>query len=195
MEKPQAYDIINLAIFASGNGSNAMNIINYFENEPKIKIKRIFCNKANAPIIEKAKTKNIDTILFNKSQLQESDFILSQLKAHSIDYIILAGFLLKIPEAMIKHFEDKIINIHPALLPKYGGKGMYGMNVHEAVVKNKESKTGITIHYVNENYDEGAIIFQAECEVLKTDTAEDVAQKIHHLEMKNFPRVIEQTIK
>lgn len=194
MKNTNAYEDINLAIFASGNGSNAMNIINYFENDPKVVVKKVFCNKATAPIIEKARTKAIDTVLFNKSQLNENDFVLNQLKANSIDYIILAGFLLKIPEAIIRHFEDRIINIHPALLPKYGGKGMYGMHVHEAVVKNKEPKTGITIHYVNENYDEGAIIFQAECDVLEKDTAEDVAAKIHELEMQHFPKVIEQII-
>lgn len=194
MEKPKAFDTLNLAIFASGNGSNAMNIINYFENEPKVNVKKVFCNKPKAPIIEKAKGRGIETVLFNKSQLQESDFVLNELKVHSIDYIILAGFLLKIPENLIKHFEDRIINIHPALLPKYGGKGMYGMHVHEAVVQNKEPKTGITIHYVNKNYDEGAIIFQAECAVLKTDTAKDVAAKIHELEMENFPRLIRQVL-
>jgi phosphoribosylglycinamide formyltransferase-1 len=186
---------MNLAIFASGNGSNAINIINYFEKKPEVNVLKVFCNNPKAPIIEKARSKGINTLVFSKSQLIDSDFILTQLKALRIDYIILAGFLLKIPESIIEQFKDKIINIHPALLPKYGGKGMYGMNVHKAVVHNKEPKTGITIHYVNENYDEGAIIFQADCEVLKTDTPESVAAKIHTLEMQYFPRVIEQTVK
>lgn len=195
MEKPTILKTINLAIFASGNGSNAFNIINYFEKNQDVNVSKVFCNKADAPVIEKARSKGIDSLVISKSQLIDDGFVLTQLKALQIDYIILAGFLLKIPENIVNHFKNKIINIHPALLPKYGGKGMYGMNVHKAVVQNQESKTGITIHYVNENYDEGATIFQAECEVLKTDSPEDVAQKIHKLEMEYFPRVIEQTVK
>ena len=195
MEKTKPSEPINLAIFASGNGSNAINIINYFEKKEDVTVKKIFCNKTEAPVIGKAKAKGISSYIFNKSQLEEDNFILTQLKALGIDYIILAGFLLKIPKHIVQHFEDKIINIHPALLPKYGGKGMYGKYVHQAVVDNKEPKTGISIHFVNENYDEGSIIFQAECEVLKTDTANDVADKIHDLEMTYFPRIIEQTIK
>jgi phosphoribosylglycinamide formyltransferase-1 len=195
LEKTKHTDPINLAIFASGNGSNALNIINYFEEREDIRVKKIFCNKKEAPVIGKAKAKGISSYIFTKSQLEEDNFILSQLKALGIDYIILAGFLLKIPKHIVQHFEHKIINIHPALLPKYGGKGMYGKHVHQAVVENKETKTGISIHFVNEHYDEGDIIFQEECEVLKTDTADDVARKIHKLEMTYFPRIIEQTIK
>jgi phosphoribosylglycinamide formyltransferase-1 len=195
LKKRKESDQINLAIFASGNGSNAINIIDYFKERENIVVKKIFCNKSEAPVINKAESKGISSFVFDKLQLEEDNLILTQLKALDIDYIILAGFLLKIPEYLVRHFENKIINIHPALLPKYGGKGMYGMHVHQAVVNNKESKTGISIHYVNENYDEGNIIFQAECEVLNTDTANDVAGKIHELEMKYFPRIIEQTIK
>ncbi len=195
MESTQTSDKINLAVFASGNGSNAVNIINYFKDKPDVHIKKVFCNKPQAPVIKKAKDLGIDSIVFDKRQLLESSFVLTQLKALDIDYIILAGFLLKIPEEIVGHYERRIINIHPALLPKYGGKGMYGMHVHRAVVENREPQTGITIHFVNENYDEGAVIFQAECEVSADDTPKDVASKIHDLEMQYFPRVIEQTVK
>lgn len=184
----------NIVIFASGNGSNALNIIKYFKSHKYIKIAAVFCNKPNAKVIDKAKRENIEVFIFDKNELSASEKVLNQLNEYAVDFIILAGFLLKIPEKIINNYPKKIINIHPALLPKYGGKGMYGTHVHEAVVKNKEKESGITIHYVNENYDEGAIIFQAKCEVFETDTAEDVATKIHALEMENFPRVIEETI-
>lgn len=183
-----------IAIFASGNGSNAVNIIKYFRFHKDIKIAAVFCNKPNAKVIDKAKHENREVFIFNKNELLASEKVLNKLYEYAVDVIILAGFLLKIPENIINNYPKKIINIHPALLPKYGGKGMYGMHVHEAVVKNKEKESGITIHYVNENYDEGDIIFQAKCKVLETDTAEDVATKIHTLEMKNFPGVIEETI-
>lgn len=195
MESTQSSDKTNLAVFASGNGSNAVNIINHFNDKPNIDIKRVFCNNPQAPVIKKAKDLGVDTLVFSKTQLLESGLVLTQLKALAIDYIILAGFLLKIPEEIVRRYKHKIINIHPALLPKYGGKGMYGMHVHRAVVENQEPKTGITIHYVNENYDEGAVIFQAECEVSADDTPEDIASKIHDLEMQYFPKAIEQTVK
>lgn len=184
-----------LIIFASGNGSNAENIIKHFNNNPDVVVQSVFCNTLKAKVLDKAKAEKVDTFVFNKSELQNREIVLAKLEELSPDLIILAGFLLKIPDFIISSFDQKIINIHPALLPKYGGKGMYGMNVHKAVVHNKEPKTGITIHYVNENYDEGAIIFQAECDVLKTDSPEDVAHKIHKLEMQYFPKVIERTVK
>ena len=183
-----------LIIFASGNGSNAQNIIKYFKNNLNIEVQAVFCNKPNAKVLDKAKAESVDTFVFNKSELQNREVVLAKLQDLSPDLIVLAGFLLKIPDFIISSFEQKIINIHPALLPKYGGKGMYGMHVHEAVVNDKETETGITIHYVNEHYDEGAIIFQAKCEVLGTDTAEDVAEKIHELEMEHFPKVTENTL-
>lgn len=183
----------NLALFASGSGSNVENIAKYFTNHPSIAIKTVFCNKSNAGVLERAKKLNIPAFVFSKSELEDGT-VSTQLEKDGIDFIVLAGFLLKFPENLIKRYANKIVNIHPALLPKYGGKGMYGMHVHNAVVANKESESGITIHYVNENYDEGAIIFQDRIEVLATDTAEDVAQKIHTLEYEHFPRVIEQTI-
>jgi phosphoribosylglycinamide formyltransferase-1 len=180
----------SIVIFASGNGSNAHNIILYFKNHPSIKVSAVFCNKPNAKVVERAKDEGVEVFIFTKAQLTDSNLVLNQLKIFKTDYIILAGFLLKIPEKIIKSFPDKIINIHPALLPKFGGKGMYGMHVHRAVVEHQEPESGITIHYVNEHYDEGAIIFQAKCQVQKTDTAEDVASKIHDLEMQHFPEVI-----
>ena len=134
-----------------------------------------------------------DAILFSKEDFFKSDVVLKQLKEVA-DYVVLAGFLLKIPSTIIEAFPNKIINIHPALLPKYGGKGMYGMHVHTAVRENNESETGITIHYVNVNYDEGAIIFQAKTKVEASDSAEDIAQKIHVLEYEHFPKIIETVI-
>jgi phosphoribosylglycinamide formyltransferase-1 len=168
-----------IAIFASGSGSNAENIANYFKDNLEVKISIILTNKANAFVLERAKKLNIKTLIFNKTQFLETDEILQVLIENEIDLIVLAGFLLQIPESLIKSFPKRIINIHPALLPKHGGKGMYGDNVHKAVVENKENESGITIHYVNENYDEGEIIFQSKCEVLPADNFEDVASKIH----------------
>ena len=150
-------------------------------------------NKKDAKVLERAKRLNISSMNFNKSDFFTSDKILTILKENA-DFIVLAGFLWKIPAKIIDEFPNKIINIHPALLPKYGGKGMYGMHVHEAVVKNNETASGITIHYVNENYDEGAIIFQKSFKVLPTDTVENVAEKIHKLEYEYFPKIIEQVV-
>lgn len=183
-----------LVIFASGTGSNALNIIKHFKNNSKVEVKAVFCNKPNAKVLDKAQAENIDTFVFDKAALHNGH-VLSKLQIISPDLIILAGFLLKIPEDIILNYKDKIINVHPSLLPKYGGKGMYGMHVHQAVVEHNEPETGISIHYVNENYDEGSIIFQAKCQLATTDTAEDVAAKIHKLEMEHFPKVIEETLK
>lgn len=183
--------MINIAIFASGSGSNAENIANYFENNPNVKVAAIISNKANAFVHERAKKINIESNTFSKQQFEETSDVLDYLVLRDIDYIILAGFLLKVPNNLLTAYPNKIINIHPALLPKFGGRGMYGDNVHKAVVEANELESGITIHYINENYDEGAIIFQAKCEVLPTDTYEDVAAKVHALEYKYFPEVIE----
>ncbi len=184
-----------ITIFASGGGTNAENIISYFQDSEFISVEAVFCNRKHAGVLERAKRLGVKTIVFQKSELLESQSVLNQLKAINPDLIVLAGFLLKIPEDMVDAFEHKIINIHPALLPKYGGKGMYGMNVHQAVVDHKETESGITIHYVNTQYDEGAILFQAKCRVDETDTAEDVAAKIHALEMEHFPKVIEKLLR
>jgi phosphoribosylglycinamide formyltransferase 1 len=182
-----------IVIFASGSGTNAENIIKYFENKTLATVVAVFTNNAKAKVIERAKKFQIPTEIFSKDELSESK-VLQKLNNFEPDLIVLAGFLLKLPENIIEFYPNKIINIHPALLPKYGGKGMYGMNVHKAIVENKEMETGITIHYVNENYDEGNIIFQKKVAVLIADTPEVVAEKIHELEQKYFPSVIDDLL-
>ena len=183
-----------IAIFASGNGSNAENLIQFFKKSDFAKVVLVLTNNKNAGVISKATRLNVPVYEFSKNQLYTENNIYETLKLAKIEWIILAGFLLRFPETLLKQYPDKVVNIHPALLPKYGGKGMYGMHIHKAVVENKEIETGITIHYVNENYDEGKIIFQAKAEVLATDTPETVAAKIHLLEQKHFPKVIEKLI-
>lgn len=183
-----------IAIFASGSGSNAENIANYFNNNPKGEVSLILTNNPNAFVLERAEKLGIKSLVFSKEQFLKTDEIVQFLVKNDINLIVLAGFLLKIPENVIKQFSNKIINIHPALLPKFGGKGMYGDNVHKAVVEAKETESGITIHYVNEHYDEGKIIFQAKCPVLPADNYEDIAAKIHLLEYEHFPKVIEKLI-
>ena len=183
-----------IVIFASGSGSNAENISLVFQKSTIASVVHILSNNKNAKVLNRAKSLNINSIVFSKEDFNDESKVLKFLKKEA-DLIILAGFLWKIPAHIIAAFPNKIINIHPALLPKYGGKGMYGMNVHKSIIENKETETGITIHYVNENYDEGAIIFQAKTDVLPNDTPEIVAEKIHILEQKHFPRVIENLIK
>lgn len=187
--------MIKLAIFASGSGSNAENIVEYFKGDNSVAISLIISNKEDAYVHQRAKKLNIESATFSKNDFYTTDKVLEFLQQNNIDFIILAGFLLKVPTNLLAAYPDKIINIHPALLPKYGGKGMYGDNVHKAVVAAGETESGITIHYVNENYDEGAIIFQAKCPVLANDTYEDVANKVHALEYKHFPEVIEKLFK
>ena len=186
--------MIHIAIFASGSGSNAENIANYFKANDDISISLILANKADAFVLERAKKLGINSFIFSNKELQNTEIITNKLREYSIDFIVLAGFLLKVPSNLISTFPNRIINIHPALLPKYGGKGMYGMNVHKAVVENKEKETGITIHYVNKNYDEGQVIFQAKVDLESQDSPDDVADKIHILEHENFPRVIGEVI-
>ena len=182
-----------IAILASGSGSNAENIAGYFQNKSTVSIALIAANKADAYVLERAKKLAIPSFVFSKEEMKNG-ILEKQLKSQEIDWVVLAGFLLKIPTALVDAYPNRIINIHPALLPNYGGKGMYGMNVHKAVVAAKEKFSGITIHYVNENYDEGAIIFQGKCELGVEDSPEDLAQKIHQLEYENFPRVIDEVI-
>ena len=182
-----------IAIFASGSGSNAENIVTYFKDKNLAEVVLILTNKADAFVLERAKKLAVESVVFSSEQLKSGELV-NLLNDKSIDFVVLAGFLLKIPENLIAAFPNKIINIHPALLPNYGGKGMYGDTVHKAVVANKEKETGITIHFVNEHYDEGAIIFQAKCKVSETDTYEDVAHKIHQLEYEHFPRVVEELL-
>lgn len=182
-----------IVLFASGSGSNAENIFNKIDHN-SIHIEAIFCNNKNAGVIERASRLNIPLILFNKNDWNESNLIDQELQKINPDLIVLAGFLWKVPERIIQLFPNKIINIHPSLLPKFGGKGMYGHHVHEAVIAAKEPKSGITIHYVNEHYDEGTYIFQAECQLSESDTPETLAAKIHELEFTHFPQIIQKII-
>ncbi len=181
-----------IAIFASGSGSNAENIITYFQNNKKAEVFRVFTNNPNAQVLERSKKLGVETLVFDKEQLSDSKWAIENLA--NLDLIVLAGFLWKFPDHILENYKNKVVNVHPALLPKYGGKGMYGMHVHEAVIKNNESESGITIHYVNEHYDEGAVIFQTKCSVSPTDTPNDVAAKIHELEMQHFPEVVQQIL-
>ncbi|MEN2414420.1 phosphoribosylglycinamide formyltransferase [Flavobacterium mesophilum] len=182
-----------IIVFASGSGTNAENIIKYFSNTEIAKVVSVFTNNASAKVIERAKNHQIPVEIFSKNELLERN-VLQKVQEIDPDLIILAGFLLKFPENIIEKYPNKIINIHPALLPNYGGKGMYGMHIHRAIVNNKEKETGISIHYVNENYDEGAIIFQANVALTDEDTPETVAEKIHELEQKHFPEIIQKIL-
>ena len=183
-----------IALFASGTGSNAKTIIEYFKDHPSVYVDCLLSNNPNAKAIEMAEKRGLATRLINKDELKNCSDLLTYLKGRDIDLIVLAGYLKRIPLDMVSAFPDKIINIHPALLPKFGGKGMYGMNVHRAVVEAKEEQSGLTIHYVNEHYDEGNIIFQASCAVDKGDSAEDVAAKVLQLEHKHYAVVIEKLL-
>jgi phosphoribosylglycinamide formyltransferase 1 len=185
-------NVKKIALFASGSGTNAENIIKYFSKNKLIKVDSLWSNNPNAYALKRAESLGVETFIFTRKQLYETDEISGKLKDRDIDLIVLAGFLWLIPESMIKDFT--IINIHPALLPKYGGRGMYGMKVHQAVVDNGDTETGISIHYINNKYDEGELIFQAECQVLPSDTPEEVAGKVHKLEYKYFPEVIEKIL-
>ena len=180
-----------LAIFASGSGTNAEEIMKRFQHHTSIEVVLLLSNNAQAYALERAKKFNVPTKVFNRSIFRESEEVLTWLKEKNVTHIVLAGFMWLVPDYLIKSFSRKIINIHPALLPKFGGKGMYGMHVHEAVKAAGEKETGITIHEVNEHYDEGKILFQATCVVDKSDTAEQIAQKVHALEYAHYPRVIE----
>lgn len=184
----------NIAIFASGSGTNAENIANYFRNKLGFSIKLIVTNKSDAFVIERAKRLNIDSAYISKQDWNNQEQVITLLDKYQIDFIVLAGFLLKIPKYLLDKYPGRIINIHPALLPKYGGKGMYGDKVHQAVIEAGEVESGITIHYCNEHYDEGNIIFQAKCQILPTDSYKDVAKKVHELEYIHFPNTIEKLL-
>jgi len=183
-----------IILFASGSGSNVENIANYFKLRKDVTISCVLTNKSDAKVIERCNRLEINALYFNRQAFSKSDFVLQMLQSLNPDLIVLAGFLWKIPEPITNAFPNKIINIHPALLPKYGGKGMYGMNVHNAVLENKEPETGITIHYVNAHYDEGAIIHQAKTSISPKDSADDIASKVHHLEYEYFPKVIDDIL-
>lgn len=182
-----------IAIFASGSGSNAENIIRFFQSSKTAVVTRVLTNNQRAKVLERCKNLKIKSLTFDRTDFFSSKKVLNVLK-NEADFIVLAGFLWKVPSNIIDAFPNKIVNIHPALLPKYGGKGMYGMNVHKAVKENNEAETGITIHFVNENYDEGAVIFQAKTALSKDDTPESIAEKVHQLEYEHFPKVIEKVI-
>jgi len=184
----------NLAIFASGSGTNAENLIRFFRTSKKNNITLVLSNKENAGVLKRAKNLDIPTVVIDRQEFYDSDHVLKLLNQYDINYIVLAGFLWLVPENLVKNYPSAIVNIHPALLPKYGGKGMYGSRVHEAVIANGERESGITIHYVNEKYDEGNIIFQATCPVEKGETPKSLAQKVHELEYKHFPNVLEELL-
>ncbi len=185
----------NIAIFASGAGTNAENISRYFSNSDSVRVAVVLSNNKNVGVHGRVRALGIPSFVFSRDEFVEGTKVLAKLAEYHTDLIVLAGFMNKISKALLDAYPGKIINIHPALLPKHGGKGMYGMHVHEAVVAAKEKESGITIHYINENYDEGDIIFQSTCSVLPTDTAEDVATKVHALEYAHYPEVIEKLLK
>ncbi len=185
--------LINIAIFASGAGSNAQKIIGYFRQHPRVKVALIVSNNLKAGVLEIAEKESIPTLIIEKSEFEKNGYV-NELHNFEIGFIVLAGFLWKIPPMLIKEYPESIINIHPALLPAYGGKGMYGKKVHEAVINAQEIESGITIHYVDEIYDNGKIIFQAKCPVWEYDTPESLAEKIHGLEHGHYPKEIERLL-
>jgi len=184
----------NIAIFASGSGTNAQNIAEYFRQHRDIRISLVLANKPDAYVLERSKLLGIPSFVFNRNDFYENSVVMDILNEYRVDFIVLAGFLWFIPETLLKAYPRRIINIHPALLPRHGGKGMYGERVHQAVIDAGDEQTGITIHFVNERYDEGEIIFQDSFKILPGDTAGSIAQKVHELEYKHFPRVIEGVI-
>ena len=184
----------HIAIFASGTGSNAKKIIEHFRSNPSIKVSLLVSNKATAPVLELARANGIDQYVIDRASFYDSEELLHVFERYQISFIVLAGFLWLIPDYLVKAYAGRMVNIHPALLPKFGGKGMYGKYVHQAVKEAGEKESGITIHYVNENYDEGNIIFQASCPVLETDTPEDIAKKVQQLEHRHFATVIENIL-
>jgi phosphoribosylglycinamide formyltransferase 1 len=184
----------NIAIFASGSGTNAENIIKYFSTKNSAKVSLVLSNKRQAMVLKRAEANNIRTVFFERKEFYVTGKVLRYLALYKIDFIILAGFLWLVPENIIEHFPGRIINIHPALLPAYGGKGMFGDIVHKAVISNHDKESGITIHYVNKLYDNGDIIFQARCKVDPSDTDESLAEKVHALEYMHYPKIIEDLV-
>ena len=184
----------NIAIFASGSGTNAENMARYFANNELIKVALVLSNHVDAGVHARVNAWGVPSFTFSKEEFAAATPILAKLAEYAVDFIVLAGFMSKIPDALLDAFPDRIVNIHPALLPKFGGKGMYGHHVHEAVLAAGESESGITIHYVNAHYDEGKILFQAACPVLTDDTPDTLAQRVHQLEYAHYPRVVEQLL-
>ena len=185
--------IKNIVVFASGSGSNAIKIYEYFQKDQSVNLEALFCNKKSAPVIKKFQNIGIKTIVFEKNNLKDGGVLKTLLNLNP-SLIILAGFLLKMPSVIINSFKNRIINIHPALLPSYGGKGMYGINIHRRVVENNERFSGLTIHYVNKDYDKGAIIFQEKIELSKNESTETLSKKILKLEHLHYPQVIEKLL-
>jgi len=183
-----------IAIFASGTGSNATKIMAYFKDHDNIRVGLIVSNKSTAGVLEAAKKYEVPSLVINRGYFYETEDLLTDLAAHAVDFIVLAGFLWLIPSYLVHHFEQGIVNIHPALLPKYGGKGMYGKHVHQAVWTAKERESGMTIHYVNEHYDEGNIVFQAKCAITPEDKPTDIAKNVLKLEHQHYAKVIEQLL-
>lgn len=188
---PIPFNMKHIAIFASGSGTNAENIIRYFQKHTSIRVAIVLSNKKDAYVIERARRLDIPVYVFDREVFYKTDAILDVLRENKTDLVVLAGFLWLVPENILKQYANRIINIHPALLPKYGGKGFYGMAVHEAVIRSGDKESGISIHYVNEKYDAGQVIFQVRCPVERGDTPETLAQKVHRLEYEWFPKVIE----
>ncbi len=182
-----------IVVFASGEGTNAQRLIDYFKGKA-VEVSLIISNNPDATVLKRAEKSGIPSLIINKEGFYKTDDVLKKLISEKPDLLVCAGFLWKVPDNIVHAFPNKVINIHPALLPKFGGKGMYGSYVHQAVIESGEKESGITIHYLNENYDEGKIIFQARCEVKKEDTPETLAQKVHGLEYEHFPKTIEQLL-
>ncbi|SKB50408.1 phosphoribosylglycinamide formyltransferase-1 [Salegentibacter holothuriorum] len=194
MSTPTHFNKKKIVVFASGSGTNAENIIKFFKKSSDASVVAVFSNKRSAKVLKRAHDLNVKALHFDRDALYNSYDVLHILEDLSPDLIVLAGFMWIFPEDILKQFPGKIVNIHPALLPKYGGKGMYGMNVHKAIIENKEKESGISIHFVNENYDEGEVIFQAKTNISEEDTPETLAAKIHKLEYKHFPEIIQQLL-
>jgi phosphoribosylglycinamide formyltransferase 1 len=184
----------NIAIFASGSGSNAENIIKYFSTSKSAKVSLVLSNKREAYVLKRAATLNVRSVFFDRKELYEKEKVIRYLSMYKIEFIVLAGFLWLIPQEILDLYRNRIINIHPALLPKYGGKGMYGEKVHQAVIANHDKESGITIHYVNKDYDKGDIIFQTRCKIENGDTTDTLATKVHSLEYEYFPKIIEELV-
>lgn len=184
-----------IAVFASGNGTNAVNLINYFEKNDHAEVVLLVCNKSDAPVVEKSKALGVETYVVSNDEVENGLTLLQELDYRAIDWIVLAGFLRKIPLNLLRGFKDKIINVHPSLLPKFGGKGMYGMHVHRAVVEAKETKSGISVHLVNEEFDKGRLLAQFETLISETDSPDSVAMKVQELEQKHFPEVVDKVIR
>jgi phosphoribosylglycinamide formyltransferase-1 len=184
----------HIAVFASGNGTNAQRIMDHFAGSDLARVSLVLCNNPEAFVLERSRRAGVPYIVFNRKELNEKEGVLEMLRQKNISFIVLAGFLWLLPPGILSAFPGRVVNIHPALLPKYGGKGMYGMKVHEAVLLAGDKESGITVHYVNEKYDDGHIIFQARCPVLPGDTPETLAERIHLLEYKHFPEVVEKLL-